>query len=544
MDLQGKTILILGGSGLVGRAVARRVLRHSPGRIVLVGLYQEELETEARALEEKAGSTAIDTAWGNVFHPASVAKLDRYDILASEEYRRVVLDDLLGELTKDVVERSYLFQIFKEYEPHAVVDCINTATAFAYQDVFGSAQRLLAAARGEGLSTKQIEEHVLSIPMPQLIRHVQIMLEAVRTFGTGAMVKIGTSGTGGMGLNLPYTHSEERPSRTLLMKSALAGAHSLLLFLVARTPDAPSTAEIKPTAAIAWREIAYGPIKRWGESIRRFDCAEPLALAEAFDAGASGWEDTQTVLESVYADVGENGYFARDEFETVTSLGQMEFITPEEVADYAVLEIQGRTTGRNVVAALDAATAGPTYHAGALRAKAIERLAQLEEEHKVRAVAFEMLGPPRLSKLLYEAFMLSRLRESVIALSESEPGALAEDAAQLIADDTELRSTVVSVGLPILLDNERVYRAETVIVPLLNGDIERAVQAGWVDMRVSNCDRWIKRAQCMVREASERESGTGSGVEWDAIDPTQPIAPPYFSKWIFRTEDGGERIKR
>jgi hypothetical protein len=38
--------------------------------------------------------------------------------------------------------------------------------------------------------------------------------------GTGAYVKIGTSGTGGMGLNIPYTHSEEKPSRVLLSKSA------------------------------------------------------------------------------------------------------------------------------------------------------------------------------------------------------------------------------------------------------------------------------------------------------------------------------------
>lgn len=37
----------------------------------------------------------------------------------------------------------------------------------------------------------------------------------------------------------------------LLSKSALAGAHSLLLFLMARTPGGPITKEIKPAAAIA-----------------------------------------------------------------------------------------------------------------------------------------------------------------------------------------------------------------------------------------------------------------------------------------------------
>ena len=64
-----------------------------------------------------------------------------------------------------------------------------------------------------------------------------------------------------MGLNIPYTHSEERPSSVLLSKSAVAGAHTLLLFLMGRTPDAPITKEIKPTAAIAWKRIGYGEVR-------------------------------------------------------------------------------------------------------------------------------------------------------------------------------------------------------------------------------------------------------------------------------------------
>ena len=162
----------------------------------------------------------------------------------------------------------------------------------------------------------------------------------------------------------------------------------------------------------------------------------------------------------------------------------------------------------------------------------------------MRAVAFEMLGPPRLSKLLYEAFIMSRIRPSVQALSESDAHALADDARALIAQDGELRGTMVSVGLPIVLDRDEVYRGEVVIVPLTNGDIDRAVHAGWVDLRVSNCETWVNRAQLMVGQAANLELGTGSGVEWDAIQPDAAIAPPYMAKWIFRNEDGGERIKR
>jgi hypothetical protein len=137
---------------------------------------------------------------------------------------------------------------------------------------------------------------------------------------------------------------------------------------MARTPGAPATIEIKPTATIAWREIGAGPVWRKGKPIPQVDCAEPVALAAAFGDGAVVWQDLGRPLEGVYINTGENGLFARDEFATVTALGQMEFITPEEVADYVVYELEGRPTGRDIVAALDSATAGPTYRAGMLRA--------------------------------------------------------------------------------------------------------------------------------------------------------------------------------
>ncbi len=250
------------------------------------------------------------------------------------------------------------------------------------------------------------------------------------------------------------------------------------------------------------------------------------------------------MLQSVWIDCGENGLFARDEFETVTALRQMEFITPEEVAAYVVSELQGHPTGRDIVAALDGSTAGPTYQAGVMRAAAIDRLVTLEREHGLRSVAFELLGPPRLTKLLYETFVLSRLRDSVRGLAESDARQLSTEAARLVAEDALLRSTIVSVGLPIVVPDGKVYRGECVIIPPESDDIEPAVARGWVDLRPENCGVWIDRAKSMVEQARGRGAGTDSGVEWGAIEPDNPIAPPQFATWIFRHEDGGERIKR
>jgi hypothetical protein len=50
----------------------------------------------------------------------------------------------------------------------------------------------------------------------------------------------------------------------------------------------------------------------------------------------------------------------------------------------------------------------------------------------------------------------------------------------------------------------------------------------------------------MVRLAAARRrlAGSGSDVDWTAIEPEDPIEPSRFATWVFRFEDLGERIKR
>jgi hypothetical protein len=420
---------------------------------------------------------------------------------------------------------------------------VNSATALAYQDVFASSARLMDAAVRGGASAEEVERHLLTLPLPQLIRHMQTLFEGLRRAGTKAYVKIGTSGTGGMGLNIPYTHSEEKPSRTLMSKSAVAGAQSLFLFLMARTPGAPAMIEIKPTAVIGWKEIGYGPVRRGGRPVELVDCETPMRLSDAFAAGARGWKKTGKQLESVFINVGENGVFARDEFETVTALGQMELVTPEEIAEAVIMELTGRPTGKDIVAALDGATFGPTYRGGYLRSMAIAGLRALEDQHGVRSVAFEMLGPPRLTKLLFEAYLISRLYPSVRALATADAACVARECERLIRErEPNVRRQILSVGLPILLsDGEHVLRGEKVVVPPEDRGADIALR-GWVDLRPANLALWVQRASAIT--AVTRDVRTGSSARWTAIDPDAPIEPARMAVWVFEEEDEGYRIKR
>ena len=547
MDLNQRTILILGGAGLVGRAVARAMVPHGPHRLILASLRRAEAEEAVRDLD--ADGVEVEGTWGDLFVPAVDTERRRAEVLADDERRAALVDDLYGELTPDMVRRSALGALLLRTRPEIVVDCINTAGALAYQNAFASAAELRARAASGTASLEDVERHLATLYLPQLIRHTQITLAAMREVGTKVFVKIGTAGTGGMGLNIPFTHSEERPSRVLLAKSSLAGAQTLLLYLMARTPGAPAVKEIKPTAAISWKSIGHGPIHRGGRPIRRSDAAGPVTVADAFGPGARDtYQDVDGgPLTGVYLDAGENGLFSSEEFEALTALGLMEYVTPEEIARNVIREIQGHPSGRDVVAALDAATMGPTYRAGVLRAAALERMAELEKESGERAVAYEMLGPPRLSKLLFEAHMLERLAFTLDTLPELDPEDVARRACALVEDDADLRQRILSIGLPILLpDGERLLRGAHVHVPPENGGADaRTVDRGWVDLRSANWAHWRERAQ---RIAAERASlpgvDAGSVADHHPQDGSNRLRPGWLAAWIFRTEDNGERIKR
>ncbi|MFA6541550.1 MAG: NAD-dependent epimerase/dehydratase family protein, partial [Bacteroidota bacterium] len=260
MAITNKTVLVLGGWGLVGSAICRRLMEEHPKRIVITSLNESEAKDACTQMEKEypdAGKNFFTPWWGNIFVRHEFKDTNRDVILSDPKKREKFLDDILEELSSEVLERSSLYQLITKFKPDIVIDCINSATAIAYQDLFQSSRDVVQALRSpksEAHLKEAVERLLCTQYTPQLIRHVQLFYRSMNLAKTSFYVKIGTSGTGGMGLNIPYTHSEEKPSRVLLSKSAVAGAHTLLLFLMGRTPDAPITKEIKPTGAIAWKK--------------------------------------------------------------------------------------------------------------------------------------------------------------------------------------------------------------------------------------------------------------------------------------------------
>jgi NAD(P)-dependent dehydrogenase (short-subunit alcohol dehydrogenase family) len=240
MDIRGKSVLILGGYGLVGQAVARRLLQEDPRELTILSLHRHEAEEATASLQSEAQGTALQAAWGDVFAFADVKDRPRREVFSDRALRTRLIESLIEPLSDTAVAQYYLYQLVTERRPDIIVDAVNTATGIAYQDIYKTSRNAYQVLKDGGDLRESLETLLVADYVPQLIRHVQVLYQAMVKAGTRAYVKIGTSGTGGMGLNIPYTHSEEKPSRVLLSKSAPSPRRS--------SPRPPSPGSASATA--------------------------------------------------------------------------------------------------------------------------------------------------------------------------------------------------------------------------------------------------------------------------------------------------------
>lgn len=562
-----RCILVLGGAGLVGAQIVREIAREmEPERIIVASLFRGEVREFLHDMRREFPNIDFAGAWGDVFVRDEFMLENRRRLMQSRPRRDNLYQDLFGGLD-EAYGRSGLVQLIRQFRPDVIVDCINTATAISYQDIESLSKQThdlvdqlnqivdhqdLDALAGLGRDLEQnVSTLLISQSLPQLIRHVQLLHRAMSECQTRLYLKIGTTGTGGMGLNIPYTHSEDRPSFKLMSKTAVAFAHTGLMFLMARTPGGPLVKELKPAAMIGYRRIAYKTIKLRGRPQFRYQSQEQPLDGRLLLRGDENQYGRLDKLHMAGVDTGENGFFARGEFETITHLNQMEFITPEEIAQQAVLEIKGSNTGYDIIAGIDSSILTPSYRAGVLRQTALDKLARIEEETHSHSVALGQLGPPELSKLLYEAHLLKLNYGTLERVAETPATDIAETLFDFILGEQNLRTTITSIGLPILTpDGGRLIRGPRINIPesiYREVDIDPArldawAAKGWVDLRPANFRLWQDRFERMQRTKHTLHTRGTSSVTMKTYLP-ETIEIGAVVAWIFNNEEGGYRIK-
>lgn len=611
------TVLILGGAGLVGFQVAKRLaVDIMPRQIVIASLYRKEARDSVQELRRLFPSTRFVPAWGDIFRwrdekvsrfkdaidkvEDTREELSRADMIEERDFRRAVFESVYGDV-EVAYRRSELVNLVLEHRPEIVVDAVNTATGLSYQDIFSAANMVqrgvdeVRQSQTEGREQlndsflKDVEIMAMSQMVPQLVRHVLLLHRALVEAGTEVYLKVGTTGTGGMGLNIPYTHGEDKPSPVLMAKNAIGFAHTGLLFLMARTPGGPVIKEIKPAAMIGYKDIGVHTIRdRVWEKVTTAQGTRLVARnrqpVRLFKSRESTLEDNLDVepqpdgfeplmdekgehrtLKMVCVNTGENGLFARGEFTAITSLGQMEFVTAEEIADLVSLELQGHNTGKDVIQAIDSTIMGPTYRAGVIRGLAIQELIRLEQEQGMPSIAIGQLGPPQLAKYLHEAWLLKqafgtlqnaleRVNHDGVTVPRS-PEELSTALAELLKEG-DIRDQITSIGIPILYPNGKtLYRGPFFRIPVYNrkksrvslegGALDSYARRGWVDLRPNHMLWWQERFRRMRRSAQAPKVKLSSEWATRELYVHEEIDIGAVVAWLFNNDEDirGFRIK-
>jgi hypothetical protein len=230
----------------------------------------------------------------------------------------------------------------------------------------------------------------------------------------------------------------------------------------------------------------------------------------------------------------------------------MEFITPEEIASKVVLEIKGQNTGGDVIAAVDGAVLDPTYRAGVLRRVALDEIERLEEETDIPSIALGQLGPPELSKLLYEAYLLKARYHTLSRVLRQRPKRIADALYHYVLRSASLRHTITSVGLPILSpDASHLLRGPFIRIPeradinsvsLTPESIDQYARKGWVDLRPENFECWKERIEKM-RQVKRQLPHRGSAAITMEAYLDEEIHIGDVVAWVFNNEEIGYRIK-
>ena len=565
---------------MIGAQVAHQIARHLHPRCVIISSRElSEVEETIDHCRREFPSVEFLGFGGDVFvradwNEGAEAERSRSERMDSVASRAAMFDDVFHDFEAAYL-RSQLAQLILKYKPDVIIDSINTATAISYQDVYTASeiaktsfdslkQNIDVTANGNlaqlsDAAKKDFEALLISQSIPQLIRHVLILQRAMTESGTRLYLKIGTTGTGGMGLNIPYTHSEDKPSARLMTKTAMAFAHTGLMFLMARTPEGPVVKELKPAAMVGYNHISRRVIRERAQhgaplhlfASRREQLNGTLSLRENPDQ----YERLQP-MRMVVVDTGENGLYTKCEFETITHIDQMEFITPEEIAHHAILEIKGSNTGHDVIAAVDGAVMSPTYRAGNLRHLALERAEALEQQHSSNgdspSVALGWLGPPELGKLLWEAHLLKARFGTLQKVLDESAENIASEIYSLLKNDAHLRNTINSVGLPILVPNGKELMRGPYIripeipgvsnVPVTNENVDQWAAKGWVDLRPQNFEHWRKRFAAMSPRGSNGHEDGSAAITREGY-PHKDIRVGAVVAWIINNEILGYRIK-
>ena len=494
--IKDSTILVL-GAGQIGRAACVEIIKREPRTLILHTLTPEEAEESLAWIEDnfhEMGTKVIPSS-GDVLVVAPESGISELD------YR-------FGTFSQEMCNASQLWKLIEKYHPDMIVDGINTATVVGYgHDPFTTSRKLKQIIDDQKLPDEEttfdmFRSSLMSEAIPPLVRFTQVLHRAMLEFSVKRYVKISTSGLGGMGFNIQYTHGdigEPGCSPKLLGKVAASGILNQLIWTLSHTPGL-DVKMIIPTALVGWEEITSDiPVTKNGtiHKIKLVDCEKPLELNNESAFADHRPVESDETLKMVAIDSGENGYYGIGDMTTITALGQMGCITKEEVGIAVAESLEGNSR-YDLCTAMDSACLGPSFNAAFERYSILEKMRKLDQTLDANSVAIGNLGP-KVTKHLWELEILRVLCHSLQNVVKCNASELAAEAEHLLLQTNPLlRKQIITLKMPVLLNSNRVLLGESWHIPgpgefkNIADNFENWATEGWVDLRPQRIERWQK----------------------------------------------------
>jgi nitrogen fixation protein len=479
------------------------IIKRAPKALILHTLTEAEAEESLAWIEsnfQKINSKLIPS-FGDV-------------LIIDEDSKLSELDYRFGSFTSELCEASKLWQLIKKFRPDMIVDGINTATVIGYgNDPYTISRKIKEIIDSNALPDKKgilelLKESLMGEAIPPLVRFTQVLYRAMMEFGVKRYVKISTSGLGGMGFNIQYTHGdvgEPGCSPRLLGKVAASGILNQLIWTLSHTPGL-DIKMIIPTALVGWEDITTNiTMNRNGLAVNIpvVDCEHPLELSQEDVFSGKFAMETGETLKMTAVDSGENGFYGIGDMTTITALGQMGCITKEEVG-IAVADALDGSSRYDVCSAMDSACMGPSFNSAFERNIVLNKMKEMDKTLETTSVATGNLGP-KVTKHLWELEIIRQISGNIKNVLNTEAKSLSKKAEKLLLEvDPTLRRQILSLRMPILLEGMRILLGKSWHIPEdktpqnISENSEIWAMKGWVDVRSQRMLYWQREFSQVV----------------------------------------------
>ncbi|MBE6154091.1 MAG: hypothetical protein E7163_00740 [Firmicutes bacterium] len=500
-------ILIL-GTGQIGKAILNQILHKQPKKVIIHNLTEKESIEVCKSYSALYPEIKFISSYGNVFMPYKLKDINNKELFESCDE---IIEYFYKETTNKTLEKSTIATLIKKYKPELIIDAINTATVLGNSYNPEDNLKRLSNNPIECATKLMVDDYSTKI-----INFVYSLKYGIETYDVKKYVKVSTTGLGGMGVNMPYTHGDNPKinlSSALMGKIAASGVLHQLLWNLQHTKGM-NISLIIPGTFVGYDSVLDEPIETDKGLLYKRKSPKPYELVSG-DKIKYNNNITSEYLHFPVVRAGENHVYSKMELEVLTSIGQMEGITKEEVAN-KVMECLYGNSSNDALVAMDNAMLKPTYLG---REMIYDIYDKFNESEFINGIATGNLGV-NLSKQLYELYLIKISYPYLLDLKNENIDKIVEKVNNSL--NQELIEEIITLGIPILTCNNNFYIGDYSLVPNEKEDktineenIEYWTKIGWVDLRKENIEYWIKILFEIYEDANLKKNKDNIDIYYD-----------------------------